>query len=142
MTDSSLLAILRHAQQSASPVTVSLQGSGVRELLVRTVGDCWFSAREHGVGVGEFVVSLTAVHMISGVRFERAYDSSGLSRVPLHAILFQLERQRTTIILHIPELSLVGRISEVGADFLALDRSDGTELLIPLCAFLWLEACG
>jgi hypothetical protein len=142
MPDESLPAILRHAQHSASPLTVTLQGGLVRELLVRSVGDSWFSGHETGALGGEFVISLRAVHMIAGHRVEHAPESSGLSAVPLHAMLLQLERQRTLVIIHLPELSVAGRIGDVGVDFLRLSKTDATQVLIPLAHFLWLEACG
>ena len=142
MPDVSLPAILRHAQHSALPLTVTLQGGLVRELLVRSVGDSWFSAHETGALGGEFVVSLRAVRMIAGHPVEPAPESSGPSAVPLHAMLLQLERQRTLVIIHLPELSVAGRIGEVGVDFLRLSKTDATQVLIPLARFLWLEACG
>ena len=142
MPDVDLSAILRHAHHSAQPLTVSLQGGLVRELLVRSVGDSWFSAHETGALGGEFVVSLRAVHMIAGHRVEAVPESSGSSTVPLHAMLFQLERQRTLVIVHLPELSVTGRMGDVGADFLTVSKTDTTQVLIPLAHFLWLEACG
>lgn len=142
MPDVSLPAILRHARHSALPLTVTLQGGLVRELLVRSVGDSWFSAHETGALGGEFVISLRAVRMIAGHRVEPAPESSGSSTVPLHAMLLQLERQRTLVIVHLPELSVAGRISDVGVDFLRVSKTDTTQVLIPLAHFLWLEACG
>ena len=142
MPDVDLSAILRHAQHSALPLTVSLQGGLVRELLVRSVGDSWFSAHETGALGGEFVVSLRAVHMIAGHRVEPAPENFGSSTVPLHAMLFQLERQRTLVIVHLPELSVAGRIGDVGVDFLTVSKTETTQVLIPLAHFLWLEACG
>ena len=142
MPDMSLSAILRHAQHSALPITVSLQGGLVRELLVRSVGDSWFSAHETGAPGGEFVISLRAVQMIAGHRVEPAPESSGSSTVPLHAMLLQLERQRTLVIIHLPELSVAGRIGDVGVDFLRVSKTDTTQVLIPLAHFVWLEACG
>ena len=142
MPDVCLTAILRHAQHSGLPLSVSLRGGLVRELLVRSVGDSWFSAHETGALGGEFVVSLRAVHMIAGHRVETVPESSGSFTVPLHAMLFQLERQRTLVIAHLPELSVAGHISEVGIDFLTVSKTDATQVLIPLAHFLWLEACG
>ena len=142
MPDVSLPAILRHAQHSALPLTVTLQGGPVGELLVRSVGDSWFSAHETGALGGEFVISLRAVRMIAGHRVEPAPESSGSSTVPLHAMLLQLERQRTLVIVHLPELSVAGRIGDVGVDFLTVSKTDTTEVLIPLAHFVWLEACG
>jgi hypothetical protein len=142
MPDVSLPAILRHAQHGALPLTVTLQGGLVRELLVRSVGNSWFSAHQSGALGGEFVISLRAVHMIAGYRVEPAPESSGSSTVPLHAMLLQLERQRTLVIVHLPELSIAGRIGDVGVDFLSLSKTDTTQVLIPLAHFLWLEACG
>ena len=142
MPDLSLPAILRHAQHRALPLTVTLQGGLVRELLVRSVGDSWFSGHETGALGGEFVISLGAVHLIAGHRVEPAPESSGSSTVPLHAMLLQLERQRTLVIIHLPELSVAGRIGDVGVDFLRLSKTDATQVLIPLAHFLWLEACG
>jgi len=142
MPDVSLSAILRHALHSALPLSVSLQGGLVRELLVRSVGDSWFSAHETSALGGEFVVSLGAVQMIAGCPVEPAPESSGSSTVPLHAMLLQLERQRTLAIVHLLELSVAGRIGDVGVDFLTVSKTDTTEVLIPLAHFLWLEACG
>lgn len=142
MPDLSLPAILRHAQHSARPLTVTLHGGLVRELLVRSVGDSWFSAHETGALGGEFVVSLRAVHVIAGHRVESVLESLGSSTVPLHAMLLQLERQRTLVIVNLPEFSVTGHISEVGIDFLTVSKTDATQVLIPLAHFLWLEACG
>ena len=142
MPDVDLSAILRHAHHSALPLTVSLQGSLVRELLVRSVGDSWFSAHGTGALGGEFVISLRALHMIAGHRVEPAPENFGSSTVPLHAMLLQLERQGTLVIVHLPELSVVGRIGDVGLDFLTVSRTETTQVLIPLAHFLWLEACG
>ena len=142
MPDVSLPAILRHAQHSALPLTVTLQGGLVRELLVRSVGNSWFSAHETGALGGEFVISLRAVQVIAGHRVEPAPASSGSSTVPLHAMLLQLERQRTLVIIHLPELSVAGRIGDVGVDFLRVSKTDTTQVLIPLAHFVWLEACG
>ena len=142
MPDVDLSAILRHAQHSALPLTVSLQGGLVRELLVRSVGDSWFSAHETGALGGEFVISLRALHMIAGHRVESAPENFGSSTVPLHAMLLHLERQRTLVIVHLSELSVPGRIGDVGVDFLTVSKTDTTQVLIPLGHFLWLEACG
>ena len=142
MPDVCLTAILRHAQHSGLPLSVSLRGGLVRELLVRSVGDSWFSAHETGALGGEFVVSLRAVHMIAGHRVEPAPENFGSSTVPLHAMLLQLERQRTLVIVHLPELSVAGRMGDVGVDFLTVSKTDTTQVLIPLAHFLWLEACG
>lgn len=142
MPDVSLPAILRRAQHSALPLTVTLQGGLVRELLVRSVGDSWFSAHENSALGGEFVVSLGAIHTIAWEPLDPDLESSRPSPIPLHAMLLQLERQRTLVIVHLPELSVAGRIGEVGVDFLAVSKKDTTQVLIPLAHFLWLEACG
>ena len=142
MPDVSLPAILRHAQHSALPLTVTLRGGLIRELLVRSVGDSWFSAHGTGALGGEFVISLRALHMIAGHRVESAPENFGSSTVPLHAMLLQLERQGTLVIVHLPELSVVGRIGDVGLDFLTVSKTETTQVLIPLAHFLWLEACG
>ena len=80
--------------------------------------------------------------MIAGQRVDPAPEGSGSSTVPLHAMLLQLERQRTLVIVHLPELSVAGRIGDVGVDFLTVSKTDTTEVLIPLAHFVWLEACG
>ena len=142
MPDVDLSAILRHAQHSGLPLTVSLQRGLVRELLVRSVGDSWFSAHETGALGGEFVISFRALHMIAGHRVEPVPENFGSSTVPLHAMLLQLERQRTLVIVHLPELSVAGRMGDVGVDFLTVSKTDTTQVLIPLAHVLWLEACG
>jgi hypothetical protein len=57
-------------------------------------------------------------------------------------MLVQLERQQTEVIVHLPDGALAGRISSVGEDYLRVQRSDHTEVVIPMENFLWLEACG
>jgi hypothetical protein len=57
-------------------------------------------------------------------------------------MLIQLERQRTDVIVHLPNVALAGRICSVGEDYLRVQKSDHTEIVIPLDNFLWLEACG
>jgi hypothetical protein len=57
-------------------------------------------------------------------------------------MLVQLERQHTEVIVHLHDVALAGRIHSVGQDCLSLQKSDHTEVLIPMENFLWLEACG
>jgi hypothetical protein len=57
-------------------------------------------------------------------------------------MLVQLERQRTEVIVHLSDSALTGRIHSVGEDYLSVQKSDHTEVVIPLGNFLWLEACG
>jgi len=57
-------------------------------------------------------------------------------------MLVQLERQRTEVIVHLSDSALTGRIHSVGEDYLSVQKSDHTEVVIPLGNFLWLEAWG
>ena len=137
-----LTSLLRDAKLNARPITLTLAGGQVRELLVRSVGNSWFSAAEPGDGGGEFVVSLNGVRMISHPCVETVPFRLTAQAIPISAMLLQLKRQHTAVVVHLSEVILRGSIIEVGRDFFALKRSDDAQVIVPLTAFLWLEACG
>ena len=142
MPGAPLSSLLRDAKLNAKPITFTLAGGQVRELLVRSVGNSWFSAAEPGDGGGEFVVSLNGVRMISHPRFETVSFRLTEQATPIFAMLLQLKLQHTTVVVYLSEMILRGSISEVGSDFFALKKPDDAQVIVPLTAFLWLEACG
>ena len=142
MTVSTLRELLVSSRVSGIPLQVSFHGGHLREVIVRSVGGSWFSAREKGPAGSELVMSLRAVHSISGdIKAPEAGDFAS-SAIPLRAMLVQLERQRTEVVVHVPEGGFAGRIHSVGQDYLSVKKSDHTEVVIPMGNFLWLEACG
>ena len=142
MTVSNLRDLLCSSRVNGMPLEVSFHGGHLREVMVRSVGASWFSARETGPSGSELVMSLRAVHAISGEFGESQPRDSPRSTIPLRAMLVQLERQRTEVIVHLPDTALAGRIHSVGQDYLSVQKSDHTEVIIPMENFLWLEACG
>ena len=142
MTVSNLRELLCSSRANGIPLEVSFHGGHLREVMVRSVGASWFSARETGPSGSELVMSLRAVHAISGEFGESQPRDSPRSTIPLRAMLVQLERQRTEVIVHLSDSALTGRIHSVGEDYLSVQKSDHTEVFIPLDNFLWLEACG
>ena len=142
MTVSNLRELLCSSRANGIPLEVSFHGGHLREVMVRSVGGSWFSARETGPSGSELVMSLRAVHAISGEVGESQPRDSTTSTIPLRAMLVHLERQRTEVIVHLSNYALAGRIHAVGEDYLSVQKSDHTEVFIPLNNFLWLEACG
>ena len=142
MTVSNLRELLCSSRANGMPVEVSFHGGHLREVMVRSVGGSWFSARETGPSGSELVMSLRAVHAISGEVGESQPGDSTTSTIPLRAMLVHLERQRTEVIVHLSDSALAGRIHSVGEDYLIVQKSNHTEVVIPLDNFLWLEACG
>ncbi len=142
MTVSNLRELLCSSRTNGIPLEVSFHGGHLREVMVRSVGGSWFSARETGPSGSELVMSLRAVHAISGEVGESQPRDSTTSTIPLRAMLVHLERQRTEVIVHLSDSALAGRIHSVGEDYLSVQKSDHTEVVIPLDNFLWLEACG
>ena len=142
MTVSTLRELLCSSRVSGLPLEVSFHGGHLREMIIRSVGGSWFSARETGPSGSELVISLRAVHAISGEVGEPEPRDSASSAIPLRAMLVQLERQRTEVIVHLPDTALAGRIHSVGQDYLSVQKSNHTEVIIPMENFLWLEACG
>ena len=142
MRPSTLRELLCSSRVSGRPLEVSFHGGHLREMIVRSVGGSWFSARETGPPGSELVMSLRAVHAISGEVGELQPQDSARSTIPLRAMLLQLERQGTEVIVHLSDSALAGRIHSVGEDYLSVQKSDHTEVVIPLDNFLWLEACG
>lgn len=142
MTVSTLRELLCSSRVSGLPLEVSFHGGHLREVIVRSVGGSWFSARETGPSGSELVMSLRAVHAISGEFREPEPRDFTSSAIPLRAMLVQLERQQTEVIVHLPDGAVSGRIRSVGNDYLSVQKSDHTEVIIPLENFLWLEACG
>lgn len=142
MTVSNLRELLCSSRVNGMPLEVSFHGGHLREVMVRSVGASWFSARETGPSGSELVMALRAVHAISGEVGELQPRDFARSTIPLRAMLVQLERQRTEVIVHLSDSALAGRIHSVGEDYLIVQKSDHTEVVIPLDNFLWLEACG
>ena len=142
MTLSTLRELLCSSRVNGMPLEVSFQGGHLREVVVRSVGGSWFSARETGPSGSELVMSLRAVHAISGEVGEPQPRDFTSSAIPLRAMLVQLERQQTEVIVHLPDVVFAGRIHSVGEDYLSVQKSDHTEVIIPMENFLWLEACG
>ena len=142
MTVSNLRELLCSSRANGIPLEVSFHGGHLREVMVRSVGGSWFSARETGPSGSELVMSLRAVHAISGEVGESQPRDSTTSTIPLRAMLVHLERQRTEVIVHLSDSALAGRIHSVGEDYLSFQKSDHAEVVIPLNNFLWLEACG
>ena len=142
MRPSTLRELLCSSRVSGRPLEVAFHGGHLREMVVRSVGGSWFSAKETGPSGSELVMSLRAVHAISGEVGKSEPGESLSSAIPLRAMLIQLERQRTDVIVHLPNVALAGRICSVGEDYLRVQKSDHTEIVIPLDNFLWLEACG
>ena len=142
MTVSNLRELLCSSRANGIPLEVSFHGGHLREVMVRSVGGSWFSARETGPSGSELVMSLRAVHAISGEVGESQPRDSTTSTIPLRAMLVHLERQRTEVIVHLSDSALAGRIHSVGEDYLIVQKSNHTEVVIPLDNFLWLEACG
>ena len=142
MTVPNLRELLCSSRVNGMPLEVSFHGGHLRVVMVRSVGASWFSARETGPSGSELVMALRAVHAISGEVGEQQQQDSPRSTIPLRAMLLQLERQRTEVIVHLLDSALAGRIHSVGEDYLSVQKSDHTEVFIPLNNFLWLEACG
>jgi len=142
MTVSTFRELLCSSRVSGRPLEVSFHGGHHRDMIIRSVGGSWFSARATGPSRSELVISLRAVHAISGELGEPEPRDSTSSAIPLRAMLVQLERQQTEVIVHLPDGALAGRIFSVGQDYLRVQRSDHTEVVIPMESFLWLEACG
>ena len=142
MTVSNLRELLCSSRANGMPLEVSFHGGHLREVMVRSVGGSWFSARETGPSGSELVMSLRAVHAISGEVGESQARDSTTSTIPLRAMLVHLERQRTEVIVHLSDSAFAGRIHSVGEDYLSVQKSDHIEVFIPLDNFLWLEACG
>jgi hypothetical protein len=142
MTVSTFRELLCSSRVSGRPLEVSFHGGHHRDMIIRSVGGSWFSARVTGPSRSELVISLRAVHTISGELGEPEPRDSTSSAIPLRAMLVQLERQQTEVIVHLPDGALAGRIFSVGQDYLRVQRSDHTEVVIPMENFLWLEACG
>jgi hypothetical protein len=142
MPPMTLIAVVRSHKRNGVPLEVLFRGGQHRQLSVRSVGEDWFSAQETGVLGSELVITLDAISLMRGDPSELERDTTSSSCVPLAAMLVQLERQRTRVIVHLEDHALVGHLNGVGEDFVSLTQRDGTHVLIPLEALLWLEACG
>ena len=76
-----------------------------------------------------------------GGSLEEEQQTSKIAGVPLSAMLLQLERQATQTIVHLSDVVLVGNIIEVGIDWFGLKQKDGSQVIVPLHEFLWLQTC-
>ena len=141
MHASSLSSLLHLWRQSGLPLDLTLRGGKHLQVTVRSVGDTWFSAQETGAYESELVVSRRAVCLMRGGSLEEEQQTSKSSGVPLSAMLLQLERQATQTIVHLSDVVLVGNIIEVGIDWFGLKQKDGSQVIVPLHEFLWLQTC-
>lgn len=142
LMDTTFRAILCAARTSREPLEICLPGRRWHKVVIRTVGDSWFSANQVGGVDSELVISLNAVTMIHGGQPVTDAETPRHASIPLVAMLVQLERQHTDVVICMKELSLRGRITRVGADWVGLRKSGAEHALLPLSQFLWLEACG
>lgn len=142
MSPMTLIAVVRFHKQNDTPLDVLFRSGHHKRLSVRSVGKDWFSAQETGVLASELVVTLGAILFIGADIPELEQEHTSGSSIPLTAMLMQLERQHTPVIVHLLDHVLVGRVWGVGHDCVGLTRRDGTPVLIPLQALQWLEACG
>ena len=137
-----LSGILIAHKDAQVPLEIVLPGGHCRTVLVRAVGMGWFSANDAGASDTELVIACDAVLLVSGVfgDVESAVPECG--QIPLRAMLAHLERQRTTVSMHLKELVLEGLINGVGADYVAFWQKGGRHVAVPFTRFLWLEVCG
>lgn len=142
MTLSTLRELLCAAKANAVPVEVVLPGDHQKNLLIRAVGDSWFSAHDIRRPGSEVVISLKALQVLSAEMAEPEPQVSLHPGVPFSAMMVQLERQKTTIILYLSGITLRGVICSVGKDYLGMTVAGDRRVLVPVANFLWLEACG
>ena len=135
-------AFLSSQRHSRLPIEVVLRGGHNCDLTVRSVGVDWFSALQSGGLSREFVITFDAVTFVRGAMSRVQQDFAPRSKVPLVAMLVQLERQHTLLCLHLRDINIVGYLTSVGRDCVGVNRNDGRDLLIPLSQLLWMEACG
>ena len=142
MTLSTLRELLCATKANAVPVEVTLPGDHQKNLFIRAVGDSWFSAHDTRRSGSEVVISLGALQMFSTEMGEPQPPVSVHPGVPLSAMMVQLERQKTTIILHLSGITLRGVMCSVGQDYLGVTVAGDRRVMVPFENFLWLEACG
>jgi hypothetical protein len=142
MSPITLSAMMSSYKDRGVPVDVSFRGGQRRQMMIRAVGDTWFSAQETGITASELVVTFAAVSLMSADFPDLEQETVKRPRVPLTAMLVQLERQHTRVAVHLSGLTMVGHLNGVGLDCVGLTQKDGTPVVIPLGDFLWLEACG
>jgi len=137
-----LSGILIAHKDARVPLEIVLPGGHCRTVLVRAVGMGWFSANDAGASDTELVIACDAVVLASGSLEEVESVVPGCGQIPLRAMLAHLERQHTTLIMHLEELVLVGVINGVGADCVAFLQTVGRQVAVPFARLLWLEVCG
>ena len=137
-----LRGILSAHKDAQVPLEIVLPGGHCRTVLVRAVGMGWFSANDAGASDTELVIACDAVLLVSRVFEDVEYAVPECGQIPLRAMLAHLERQHTTLIMHLEELVLVGVINGVGADCVAFLQTGGRQMAVPFARILWLEVCG
>ena len=137
-----LSGILIAHKDAQVPLEIVLPGGHCRTVLVRAVGMGWFSANDAGASDTELVIACDAVLLVSRVFEDVEYAVPECGQIPLRAMLAHLERQHTTLIMHLEELVLVGVINGVGADCVAFLQTGGRQVAVPFARILWLEVCG
>lgn len=142
MPSLTMSAILKSRKHDGLPVDVVFRGGQHRRLMVRSVGEGWFSAQATGISSSELVVTFAAVSLVTGDFSELDEGCDGSPIIPLGAMLVQLERQRTQVSVNLRGVTLLGCVNAVRQDCLSLLKPDGISVLIPLTAMLWLETCG
>lgn len=137
-----LSGILISHKDSQVPLEIVLPGGHCQTVHVRAVGMGWFSANDAGASETELVIACDAVLLVSGVFEDVEYAVPECGQIPLRAMLANLERQRTTVSMHLKELVLEGLINGVGADYVAFWQRGGRQVAVPFTRILWLEVCG
>jgi hypothetical protein len=138
----SISGILQLAKEHGQPLEVGMSTGHTLSLRIRAIGRLWFSADLLGPRQSEVVVMHRGIHMIHGVVEVdyQAYGSGFLA--PIQLMLGQLELHKARVVLHTETLFVTGRICAVGSDVVGVHRDDGTRVLVPISAVLWLETCG
>lgn len=135
-------AFLSSQWHSRLPIEVVLRGGHNCHLTIRSVGVDWFSALQSGGLSREFVITFDAVTFVRGAMSGGQQDFAPRSKVPLVAMLVQLERQHTLLCLHLRDINIVGYLTRVGRDCIGVQGGGAGNLLVPLSQLLWMEACG
>lgn len=142
MSAVTLSAILLAHKVSRVPLDIVLPGGHRRRVLVRTVGHEWFSANDIGVLAPELVVAFRAALLVSEDSLQGTLLDQVEKQIPLRAMLSNLQRQRTQVLLHLEGLELQGVVIDVFGDCMSFFAAGTSRVVIPLERFLWLEVCG
>lgn len=138
----SISGILHLAKERDKPIEVGMSTGHSLRLRIRAIGRLWFSADLLGLRQSEVVVmhrGICTVH--ESVEGDYQAEESGF-QAPIQSMLSQLELHKARVVLHAETMLVTGRICAVGIDVVGVQRDDGTRVLVPIAAVLWLETCG